>query len=1179
MKSRHLALLSLLALSCAASGQSTNPQLFPQGDANAEVFTFKRSGIPYQLELCATEICTADATGALKIQDISGGSSAVMKRANSDAYLVFYPEGEEGNERSRRILRHTYLVQLTVGADVKAFQKRHGILKVEMLYPEKGLAVCTEASTAKVLTQLSNVAEDPQVRITEPLFARQKFVRRIPTDPYYAFPGVDDNYQWYLNNDGSNNGVADIDINLEAALDLSTGANVGVAIIDDGFFSSHSDLTNFLPDFSFNLNGGDPDDAEPQSVLESHGTSVASLLGATFDDEGMSGVAPEAILAGVRLIAEPSTDQQEALALSFSNPNADPSLSANPDVSNNSWGPSDFETTLEPIGPLAQAAIETEAVTGGNSATGTIFVWAGGNGAENNDNSNYDGYANLPETIAVGAITDQGVRAPYSEMGANLVISAPSDGGGQGVVAATIDQEVDPVFGLPAGPIFESYTSEFGGTSAAAPLVSGVAALMKSIRPDLGWRDVQEILMQTAVQVDSNSGEWIENGAGFTFNHEYGAGMVNAEAAVQAASTWSALPDKGEALTLLEFPVADIPDGNGDSYVLTFDLSEEPNRRVEHVQLRTTIVSDRRADLDIVLISPNGTQSILAEAHSNSDEQSISDWTFMTVRNWGEGSAGTWVLRVTDRNAGDLPSRLNNAQIIIHGPEDADAPILQSPLLVSNRVVSGVQGVPLIYNLETLGGTDVSVVNLPDGLVYNAATGIVSGVPASADFFDASVTITGPSGTIIVTLAFIIEPTQESLGSAVGVPARTSISGGDLPWDFNFDTFLSEGNSAASPEELEDNQESVFGFSSVPESVARFSWRVSSESNPETSSYDRLWFQVGGGDLPSRWSAFIDGEKDWAEVAVRLPGRSDIRWIYQKNVAEPNPVDPENTTDSVGDDRGFVDDVELVDYDTYLKEIEDAANINFDFEMESKTLWIPVADVLAPDGEAIRSSGVGNGQTVSMGTWVEGPATISLDYRTSTNAGDVLEILVNGIVYNDILTPALIGSGTSPAYSNTSGDIPVGMNFVEIRYRKDFSSENVVDAVWLDNISIIPASTMATWAAENGLGTGALNEDPDNDGYSNAEEYAFGGNPLVADVPANVPRFTTDGINRWFEFGIDQSITDISYTLQESSDLEIWSDSDSFLGDRTEGTVDYFRLPVFAGSAAKFYRLHAAEAE
>ncbi|MDB4143408.1 S8 family serine peptidase, partial [Akkermansiaceae bacterium] len=332
---------------------------------------------------------------------------------NSNDFLVFYPIGEEGNPDSRQILRNDYLVELPVGTDPKEFQERHGIHKINMMFPEKGLAVCTEISAARVLSQVSAISKDDTVKSVEPLFAKKRFSRRVPTDPYYAPPGLNGAYQWYLSNDfnvdGSpNDGTLDadgneklaIDINVEGAWDIVTGQDAGedvtisgagvrIAIVDDGIFTDHPDLTNIDLSISNNFNDGDDDNISPQSIEDIHGTPIAGLIASPWDNgEGISGVAPQAIPFGLRLTGGLGliTDAQEAAALGYTTNFTW--------VSNNSWGDSDLETTLSPIGPLAKSAIELGAATGRILNAGTVYVWAGGNGGRFNDNSNYDGYAN-----------------------------------------------------------------------------------------------------------------------------------------------------------------------------------------------------------------------------------------------------------------------------------------------------------------------------------------------------------------------------------------------------------------------------------------------------------------------------------------------------------------------------------------------------------------------------------------------------------------------------------------------------------------------------------------------------------------------------------------------------------------------------------------------------------------
>ncbi|WP_163367104.1 S8 family serine peptidase, partial [Escherichia coli] len=79
-----------------------------------------------------------------------------------------------------------------------------------------------------------------------------------------------------------------------------------------------------------------------------------------------------------------------------------------------------------------------------------------------------------------------------SNPGASLLVSAPSNGGTKGITTTDLPGSA----GYAAG----SVTTTFGGTSAAAPQVTGTVALMLEANPNLGWRDVRTILAMSAEQ-------------------------------------------------------------------------------------------------------------------------------------------------------------------------------------------------------------------------------------------------------------------------------------------------------------------------------------------------------------------------------------------------------------------------------------------------------------------------------------------------------------------------------------------------------------------------------------------------------------------------------------------------------------------------------------------------------
>jgi len=92
----------------------------------------------------------------------------------------------------------------------------------------------------------------------------------------------------------------------------------------------------------------------------------------------------------------------------------------------------------------------------------------------------------------VGSVNNSGQRSIDSEQGANLLVSAPGgeDCKKHGIV--TTDNTGS------GGYSADDYTDCFNGTSAAAPMVSGVAALILQANPELGWRDVHAILAHSA---------------------------------------------------------------------------------------------------------------------------------------------------------------------------------------------------------------------------------------------------------------------------------------------------------------------------------------------------------------------------------------------------------------------------------------------------------------------------------------------------------------------------------------------------------------------------------------------------------------------------------------------------------------------------------------------------------
>lgn len=457
--------------------------------------------------------------------------------------------------------------------------------------------------------------------------------------------------QWHLNNTGQRGGTAGVDANVFPAWNLGvSGTGVQICIIDDGVEKDHDDLsTNFVLADSRDLNGNNGNDPSPTSNSDDHGTACAGVAAAIGNNNtGVSGVAYDAKLSGVRLIAAANTSADEATALTLNYNNNH--------IFSNSWGPTD-NGTYNKINNLAKAAL-LDGVTNGRNNLGSIYTWAAGNGRDDDDNSNYDGYVNSIHTIGVGAHGDNGIFSWYSEPGASMLISAPSNGGNAGITTTTVN---------------DGYTNDFGGTSSATPLVSGIIALMLEANPSLTWRDVQYILVENATIIDANNAGWTQNGAGKSINHAYGFGGVDAKALVQGAQNWvtvvDAVSDTSDIITVNQ----SIPDGTAQGVYgptvqaitnITADIT------IEQIELKVNITHSYTGDLRVKLISPSGTESILAEQRIASGTN-LDDWYYMTVRNWGENSKGDWTVIIDDGYDGDTGTFVD-FQLMIHGTPVGD---------------------------------------------------------------------------------------------------------------------------------------------------------------------------------------------------------------------------------------------------------------------------------------------------------------------------------------------------------------------------------------------------------------------------------------------------------------------------------------------------------------------------
>lgn len=487
----------------------------------------------------------------------------------------------------------------------------------------------------------------------------------VPGDPLYSD-------QWHLKNTGSPTGTASEDVNVESVWNTLCGSGIIISVVDDGLEIAHEDLAaNVLPGGSHNYLNNTNDPSPPPDSIEAHGTSCAGVAAAVgFNGIGVRGAAPGAWLAGYSH-ADSSADAADAMvrkAAGFS-----------VDVSNNSYGAPD-DGGLHPSEIIWQAAIN-DGITNGRGGKGINYFWAGGNGKQDYfdgtnsltslDHSNYDGQANYHGVNAVAALNDDGKQTSYSESGANILISAHAGEFCDTNTITTVDltgTAGDNNAGN-AGTDYtnDNYTQCFNGTSSATPLVAGVAALVLQANPNLTRRDMRLLLAKTARKNDPADGDWTVNlSSGLNINHKYGYGVVDAAAAVNAAASWPLLAAEKTPETYSSGPIAiPIIDSTGTNPVFgpaatnEITVASSAITKLEFVAI--TFASDHAfwGDLEVVLIGPAGTKSILKPQHNNSggtDTSSGPDftagWRFGSVRHFDETPVGDWQISVRDGDAG-----------------------------------------------------------------------------------------------------------------------------------------------------------------------------------------------------------------------------------------------------------------------------------------------------------------------------------------------------------------------------------------------------------------------------------------------------------------------------------------------------------------------------------------------
>jgi len=421
--------------------------------------------------------------------------------------------GDPALEASRNILTNDFCIGLESSLDAAALAAEVGARVVKSFNTPGNHVFRLPAGDARdALSVCEELRLRPGVRFAHPDWLRYLgFRTTIPNDPLFSS-------QWHLRNTGQGGGTPGADVKAHLAWDTTTGdPNVIICIIDSGVERNHNDITQTPNGYNAicgaGVNNGDPSPGCGSGYAGNHGTSCAGVAAADINNNtGVAGIAGDCVIMPINLLGSGlgyGTPSLEAACFNYA-------VNNGADVISNSWGP---DGVPWPLPSVVQSAF-INATNNGRGGLGCAIFWAGGNGSEL---ISTDGYASSTYTMAVGASTNFDDHAYYSDYGPELDFVAPSSGGTLAITTTSTNS---------GGASLT--TNSFGGTSSAAPLAAGIAALCFSVDPNLTWTGVRDVLRNTAVQIDPSSTPGAPNYYDPTTGHSswYGYGRLDANAAV-----------------------------------------------------------------------------------------------------------------------------------------------------------------------------------------------------------------------------------------------------------------------------------------------------------------------------------------------------------------------------------------------------------------------------------------------------------------------------------------------------------------------------------------------------------------------------------------------------------------------------------------------------------------------
>ncbi len=475
----------------------------------------------------------------------------------------------------------------TSSADVANLAARVGIViaKSRQITPDMHVIVLNKTLYgAEARTTLVKLRADPAVKFAD--VDQRRFPLSIPNDPLFAATAGATG-QWYMQAPSTTTGDLAATDAVSAWAITTGGPGTVIADVDTGVRFDHPDLLRaglggvLLPGYDFvgqdyntatgaalstylvanDGDGWDPDPSDPGdwisstdqanplfpssncSVVDSswHGTRVVGIVGAvTNDDVGIAGMNWNSRILPVRALGKCGGYDSDIIAGIEWAAGISISTASTP-VPDNPYPANIINLSLGGSGscPTAyQSALS--AVTG----MGVLVVVSAGNssgGVEAPANCS----ASIAGVIAVAGLRNVGTKVGYSSFGPEVGIAAPAGNciNSSGACLRSIDTTTNLGVTTPGENSYTNQTNTNLGTSFSAPIVSGIAGLMRAVNGNLSPAQLIARLESSATPFPANTGnipvcpsfDATTDECSCPASGECGTGMVNALSAVNAA--------------------------------------------------------------------------------------------------------------------------------------------------------------------------------------------------------------------------------------------------------------------------------------------------------------------------------------------------------------------------------------------------------------------------------------------------------------------------------------------------------------------------------------------------------------------------------------------------------------------------------------------------------------------